>query len=77
MNPKYKSITTKEEAETLVKEETARLQEVISTLTAEEVNMILRGERPLRIEYNDFRILRKSYQDRIKQYSKHKITNKK
>jgi len=56
--------------------EVERLKEIINTLSKEETTMILRGERPLRIEYNDFKVLRKSIQDETKKYLKGKINNK-
>lgn len=62
-----------EKVQEFIKEETERLKEIINTLSDSEINMILRGERPLRIDFDDFRVLRKSYQDQIKNYLKHKI----
>jgi hypothetical protein len=56
--------------------EVERLKEIINTLSKEETTMILRGERPLRIEYNDFKVLRKSIQDQTKKYLKGKINSK-
>jgi Rad3-related DNA helicase len=56
-----------------VQKEVKRIQEIIDTLTKEEQNQILRGERPIRINYKDFRLLNRTFNQNIKKYLKGKV----
>jgi hypothetical protein len=52
----------------LVKEKVNHLKGIIDSLSSDEIKLIFRGERPKRIEQEDFKVLRKSYNDNVKRY---------
>lgn len=55
-----------------VKQEIERLKVILDALSKNEVNMIVRGERPKEMNHYDFKVIRKTIQDQIKNKRKGK-----
>jgi hypothetical protein len=56
-----------------VKQKVDELKALVDTLSPEEINQIIRGERPKRIKKEDFKVFCKTINNQIRTYLKGRI----